>query len=145
MLPTFGTCHPDLEATNTKLIDAASAADTAVEKVKGQVEDNAQPLRTGKEEHDATMKHVGGISKPNEDTAAYLASVSARAPGNASYKFPTPTSGARSKCAVFKGTEGGKVLVQGIGVGAARYYSCDKGPCRAIVCYSFFIIISLYF
>ena len=130
MLPTLGTCHPDLEATNTQLIDTAGASDTTVAKVKHQAKDNTQALRAAEEEHDATVKDVGAISMPIEDTAACLADVFTPAPGKASDS--TPTSGARSQCTELKDIEGGKVHGPGTGVGAARYYSCDKGPCRAI-------------
>ena len=144
MLPTLGTCHPELEAANTQLIDAAGATETAVAKVKGQVEVNTQALRTVEEELDDTVKDIGVISKSNEDTAACLADVSTRAPGKASDKCPTPTSGARSKCAELKDIEGGKVHGQGTAVGAARYYSCDKGPCRAYYYYCYLLFLFRY-
>ena len=129
MLPTLCTCHPDMEAANAQLIDARGATDSTLASVKDQCENSVQALRTVEEERDDSLKDVSHISISNEYTAACLANVCTRTRGKASDQCPTPTSGARSKCADL---EGSKVHGQGTWVGAARYYSCDKGPCRAI-------------
>lgn len=67
-------CQADVEAANTKLIDAAGATDATVAKITGQVEGNTKALRIVEEELDDTVKDIGVISKANEDTATCLAS-----------------------------------------------------------------------
>ena len=125
-----------MEAANAQLIDAGGAADSTLANVKDQGEDSTQALRTVEKERNDSLKDVSVISISNEDTAARLDNVCTR--GKASDQCPTPILGARSKCAELTDIESGKVHGQGTWVGVARYYSCDKGPCRAIYCVCLF-------